>query len=258
MFASAAGVTLPWWSNAPPMIANPLSRSGSAGSSDSASATFVSGPVATSSTSPGRSRAVSTSSRAASRSEGARDAGGSSASPRPRAPCTTGNAMWSRTSGRSGTFRDLHVGVPAELEHGQGVLAWCGRRRRCPSRSSPPISVTSGEASAYRIASASSTPVSTSRISGIGSMAAQARGRDPMRPAVELRRGAGRCGLEREADRAWPRRRDRASRIRSWGERRVVHQDLDRQAVDHGADLLAQVVGVDAGRGTPRPRVPRG
>ncbi len=38
-----------------------------------------------------------------------------------------------------------------------------------------PINVTSGDASAYRIARASSTPVSTSRINGMGSIAGQAR-----------------------------------------------------------------------------------
>src|SRR5438309_1624694 len=91
------------------------------------------------------------------------------------------------------------------------------------------MSSTSGEAIAYRRARASSTPVSTSRISGRA-------------PAIG-RSGGGR--LERETDQL---RRDLQARESHALRRkcRVVQQDLDREAVDQGADLEAEVVGVVA------------
>ena len=77
------------------------SSCGSPGSSRSASAMFVSGPVATSSTSPGRSRAEPTITSTADREEGEAAGGGGAARPSPRSPWTTGNGTWSRTSGRA-------------------------------------------------------------------------------------------------------------------------------------------------------------
>jgi hypothetical protein len=101
MFASAAGVTLPPWANDPPISAKPRKSCGSLGSSRSASAMFVSGPVATRSTSPGCSRAEPTITSTAVRSDGAAEAGGGAARPSPRSPWTIGNGMWSRASGRA-------------------------------------------------------------------------------------------------------------------------------------------------------------
>ena len=95
---------------------------GARGSSDSASATFVSGPVATSSTSPGRSRAVSTKQprgvalgRRARRGRQLRVA-------QPALAVHDRERQVLADERPARALRDLHVGVPAELEHRERVL----------------------------------------------------------------------------------------------------------------------------------------
>src|SRR3989304_1675105 len=76
MFHSVVGAVLPGERYEPPMITRRRSRTGSSGSRSAARATLVSGPSATSVSSPGRRRASSTSRSTACRRDSGRGGGG--------------------------------------------------------------------------------------------------------------------------------------------------------------------------------------
>ncbi len=166
MLNSAAGVTLPR-PIAPPISTIRLTLDAGRGWRASSSATFVSGPVATSVTGSGsRSIACAIQSIACSGSA-SRAAGGRSGPSRPLSPCTCCAFAGSRISGRSAPAATASSGCPtwSRMRIALAVVFW---RVWLPATVVTPSRRISGEASASSSAIASSWPGSQSRITGVG------------------------------------------------------------------------------------------
>ena len=172
---SAAGVMLPS-AIAPPIQTIRSRRPRTSGWRSSMSATFVSGPVGTSTT-PGSISSARKS--AACASTGEAEGSGSSGPSRPESPWTCAAVRSSRRSGASAPAATGMSVLPA-ISSVTSALRVVLSSVWLPATVVTPRSSTSGEASASRIAIASSWPGSQSmRIGMLTSRSARRRGGEP-------------------------------------------------------------------------------